>query len=149
MKKKEKAKRPNIAQYLKRYKVWIFLYALLYVIASVGDVFFTILLAKSVELITLASYKKAMINIAFVIVINIVQRFCWYFCSYIYNKKANKIMSELNLDLAKQAFKLNSKTFNDHDTGTFVQRIVDDPARIVDGLEIGRASCRERVSDNV
>jgi len=134
MKKKEKAKRPNIAQYLKRYKVWIFLYALLYVIASVGDVFFTILLAKSVELITLASYKKAMINIAFVIVINIVQRFCWYFCSYIYNKKANKIMSELNLDLAKQAFKLNSKTFNDHDTGTFVQRIVDDPARIVDGL---------------
>lgn len=134
MKKKEKTKRPNIAQYLKRYKVWIFLYALLYVIASVGDVFFTILLAKSVELITLASYKKAMINIAFVIVINIVQRFCWYFCSYIYNKKANKIMSELNLDLAKQAFKLNSKTFNDHDTGTFVQRIVDDPARIVDGL---------------
>ncbi len=134
MKKKEKAKRPNIALYLKRYKVWIFLYALLYVIASVGDVFFTILLAKSVELITLASYKKAMINIAFVIVINIVQRFCWYFCSYIYNKKANKIMSELNLDLAKQAFKLNSKTFNDHDTGTFVQRIVDDPARIVDGL---------------
>ncbi len=134
MKKKEKAKRPNIAQYLKRYRVWIFLYALLYVIASVGDVFFTILLAKSVELITLASYKKAMINIAFVIGINIVQRFCWYFCSYIYNKKANKIMSELNLDLAKQAFKLNSKTFNDHDTGTFVQRIVDDPARIVDGL---------------
>ncbi len=43
-------------------------------------------------------------------------------------------MSDLNLDLAKQAFKLNSKTYNDHDTGTFVQRIVEDPAQIVDNL---------------
>ena len=134
MKKKEKAKRPNICQYLSRYKFWIFLYAFLYVIASVGDVFFTILLAKSVEDITLAKYKHAIINIAIVVGINVVQRICWYFCNVVYNRKANKIMSELNLDLAKQAFKLNSKTFNDHDTGTFVQRIVDDPSRIVDSL---------------
>ncbi len=134
MRKKEKKQRPNIAQYLRRYKLWIFLYAFFYVIASVGDVFFTILLARSVELITVAKYKNAIITVAIVIGINIVQRVCWYLCSYIYYKKANKIMSELNLDLAKQAFKLNSKTFNDHDTGTFVQRIVDDPARIVDSL---------------
>ena len=43
-------------------------------------------------------------------------------------------MSDLNIDLAKQAFKLNSKTYNDHDTGTFVMRIVEDPARIIDSL---------------
>lgn len=134
MKKNQKEKRPNIGQYLKRYKLWIFLYSFFYVIASVGDVFFTILLAKSVELITFTEYRKAMVSIAIVIGINVVQRVCWWFCNYIYNKKANKIMSELNLDLAKQAFKLNSKTFNDHDTGTFVQRVVEDPARIVDSL---------------
>ena len=134
MKKNKGEKRPNIGQYLKRYKGWIFLYAFLYIVASIGDIFFTILLAKSVELITLAKYKKAIINIAIVVGINVVQRVCWYFCNVVYNKKANKIMSELNTDLAKQAFKLNSKTFNDHDTGTFVQRIVDDPARIVDCL---------------
>lgn len=134
MKNTRNANRPNIGQYLKRYKWWILLYTFFYVIASVGDVFFTILLAKSVELITLGNYKHAMINVGIVAGINVVQRLCWYFCNIIYNKKSNKLMSELNLDLAKQAFKLNSKTFNDHDTGTFVQRIVDDPARIVDGL---------------
>jgi len=134
MKKEKKMKRPNIGQYLKKYKFWIFLYVFLYVVASIGGVFFTIFLAKSVEFITESKFKMAIIDIAIVVGINIVQRICWYFCNYVYNKKANKIMSELNLDLAKQAFKLNSKTFNDHDTGTFVQRIVDDPARIVDSL---------------
>lgn len=134
MKKEKRMKRPNIGQYLKKYKFWIFLYVFLYVVASIGGVFFTIFLAKSVEFITESKFKMAIIDIAIVVGINIVQRICWYFCNYVYNKKANKIMSELNLDLAKQAFKLNSKTFNDHDTGTFVQRIVDDPARIVDSL---------------
>lgn len=134
MKKQEKAKRPNIGKYLKKYRLWIFLYTFIYVIASVGDVFFTILLAQSVEQITLGEFRQAMITVAIVIGINVVQRICWYLCNVIYNKKANLIMAELNLDLARQAFKLNSKTYNDHDTGTFVQRIVDDPARTVDNL---------------
>ena len=43
-------------------------------------------------------------------------------------------MADLNLDLAKQAFKLNSKTYNDHDTGTFLQRIINDPERVVSSL---------------
>ena len=132
--KKNKEKRPNIGKYLKKYRFWIFLYTFIYVIASVGDVFFTILLAQSVEQITFGQFRQAMITVAIVIGINIVQRICWYLCNVIYNKKANLIMAELNLDLARQAFKLNSKTYNDHDTGTFVQRIVDDPARIVDSL---------------
>ena len=69
-----------------------------------------------------------------VIGISIFQRIYWYFVNLIYFKYSNRIMSDLNLDLAKQAFKLNSKTYNDHDTGTFVQRIVEDPAQIVDNL---------------
>lgn len=43
-------------------------------------------------------------------------------------------MAELNLDLAKQAFKLNSETYSNHETGTFVQRIVNDPERLVNNL---------------
>ncbi len=43
-------------------------------------------------------------------------------------------MSELNADLSKQAFKLNSRTYTSHDTGTFVQRIVQDPERVVDSF---------------
>ena len=43
-------------------------------------------------------------------------------------------MADLNLDLAKQAFKLNSKTYADHETGKFVQRIVTDPENVVRSL---------------
>ena len=43
-------------------------------------------------------------------------------------------MADLNLDLAKQAFKLNSKTYADHETGKFVQRIVTDPETVVQNL---------------
>ena len=49
--------------------------------------------------------------------------------------RANDILnSETNLDLAKQAFKLNSETYANHETGTFVQRIVTDPERLVNNL---------------
>ena len=64
----------------------------------------------------------------------LIKRLCWYFSGLIYQKYANKIMADLNLDLVKQAFKLNSKTYSDHDTGTFVQRIVSDPERVVNNL---------------
>ena len=137
-------KKPNIGIYLKRYKLWIGLYILLTVIAGVCDIFLTILLARVIVLITPQivsesvtippDFKKALITGAIAVSIHIFQRFCWFCSSWIYFKYSNKIMSELNLDLAKQAFKLNSKTYNDHDTGTFVQRIVEDPARIVDSL---------------
>ena len=102
MRKKEKKQRPNIAQYLRRYKLWIFLYAFFYVIASVGDVFFTILLARSVELITVAKYKNAIITVAIVIGINIVQRVCWYLCSYIYYKKGKTRMNVMGGYLPKK-----------------------------------------------
>ncbi len=142
--KKNVQKKPNIGQYLKKYKLWIGLYILLTILAGVCDIFFTILLARLIVLITPQivsatvtippDFQKALIVGAIAISISVFQRGCWFASSWIYFKYSNKIMSELNLDLAKQAFKLNSKTYNDHDTGTFVQRIVDDPARIIDSL---------------
>ena len=38
----------------------------------------------------------------------LIKRLCWYFSGLIYQKYANKIMADLNLDLAKQAFKLKN-----------------------------------------
>ena len=43
-------------------------------------------------------------------------------------------MSDLNQDLAMQAYKLNSNTFNNHNTGTFVRRIVNDPEQVIMNL---------------
>lgn len=132
---KEKMKKANgIWKYFKKYRNWIIFYTIISLIAAVCDIFMTILLAKAIELITIPNYIKAIYLLCVVIAISVFQRICWYLTSFIYYKYSNKIMTAINTDLAKQAFKLNSKTYNDHDTGTFVQRIVEDPAQIVDSL---------------
>lgn len=132
--KKQKIKTFSISKYMSKYKIWIFLYIMLTIFASACDIFKVLFAAKTIELITLADYKAA-ITLSFITIgVAIFQRLCWYLSNLIYFKYSNKIMSDMNLDLAKQAFRLNSKTYNDHDTGTFVQRIVEDPVQIVDKL---------------
>ncbi len=120
--------------YLKKYKFGISMYILVYIIASTANIFMTILLAKAIEQITLNMFKSAMITLAIVAGLYIVRRLSWYLSGIIYIKYANKIMSDLNVDLAEQVFKLNSKSYIDNDTGTFVQRIVNDPEQIVANL---------------
>ncbi len=131
---KNKEKKLNIGHYLKKYKWGIFFYILTVLIGGVCGIFYTILLANSIELITLGEFMKAVYTLLGVIGIVVVQRVSYYICNQIYYSYSNKIMADLNYDLARQAFKLNSKTYNDHDTGTFVQRIVSDPERIVDNM---------------
>ena len=132
--KSNKSKKPNITIYLKKYKMPIVLYILFSLVATAFEVLMSILLANAIEQITYSLYQDAIKTFLIVVALQLANLICYYLINYIYYKYSNKIMSELNLDLAKQAFKLNSKTFNDHDTGTFVQRIVEDPVRIVDNL---------------
>ena len=133
-KNKEKAKKISLSMYLAKYKFGISLYILVYLIAGAGTVLQTILFAKAIEQITLFLFTDAMITLGIIAGIVIVKRLCWYLSGLIYQKYANKIMADLNLDLAKQAFKLNSKTYADHETGKFVQRIVTDPETVVNNL---------------
>ncbi|MBP3619905.1 MAG: ABC transporter ATP-binding protein [Clostridia bacterium] len=144
---KEKVVKPNLLQYLARYKFGVFLYVFTYVVACVCSIFITIFAANAIEAISgeIPDYLAGIKLGCVVLGLTALQRICYYLCGFFYTKFSTKIMSDLNLDLAKQAFKLNSKTFNDHDTGTFVQRIVSDPERIVDNL----ASCVEIVADIV
>lgn len=127
-------KKPNMGTYLAKYKWWITLYIFLMIIACVGDIFFTIMLANVIVQITISNFSKAILLLLGVVGVSVIQRICWYCSNLIYYKYSNKFMTDLSTDLAKQAFKLNSKTYNDHDTGTFVQRIVEDPAQIIDNL---------------
>lgn len=135
MKKAEKInKKPNIGIYLAKIKWPIASYIFLMILAAVCDVFFAVYIAKVLTFIKDENFGQAIIMMWISVGIMVFQRICWLIVNWIYFKYSNKVMADLNLDLAKQAFKLNSKTYNDHDTGTFVQRIVEDPARIVDAL---------------
>ena len=118
-------------QYFAKYKVAILFYIFVMLVASSSSIAITILSAKGIELITLSMFKKAIIYAFIVLGLSIFQRLLWFIANTLYIVYSNKIMSNLNYDLAKQSFKLNSKTFNDHDTGTFVMRIVNDPEQVV------------------
>ena len=132
--KKEKIKKIGLGQYLYKHKLGISLYILVYIIASACTIFSTLIFAEGIESLTLGDYTKCFIILAIATGLVLVKRGCWYISGLIYEKVANAIMAELNYDLSRQAFKLNSKTYSDHNTGTFVQRLVSDPERIVSNL---------------
>lgn len=137
MENKEKVtnqKEFKIGNYLKNYKTPIFFYILFSLIACGCSVFTTILMAQAIENITLSSYQIATYLLLITLGITLLRRFLNYLLNYIYLKYSTMIMSDLSKDLAKQAFKLNSKTYSDHGTGTFVQRIVSDPSSITNQL---------------
>ncbi len=124
----------TLTQYLAKHKLGILLYILVYLIAGACTIFTTLLFAEGIELLTDANYTKTLIILAIAAGLILLKRSCWYISGIIYQKVANAIMAELNYDLSRQAFKLNSKTYSDHNTGTFVQRLVSDPERVVSNL---------------
>ena len=126
----------GLKKYLKNNKFGISLYILFYIVASACGIFMTIYAAQAIEKLSGAvrQYKSAFTLFFIVLGLLLLQRFCWYGSAMTYAKTASKIMAEMNLDLAKQAFKLDSKTFSNHETGTFVQRIVSDPEKVVDSM---------------
>lgn len=132
--KKQKNKKIGLGQYLAKHKLGIAMYILVYIIASACTIFSTLIFAEGIESLTLGDYTKCFIILGIAIGLLLVKRGCWYVSGFIYEKVANAIMAELNYDLSRQAFKLNSKTYSDHNTGTFVQRLVSDPERIVNNL---------------
>lgn len=121
----------TIKNYLKKYKVGIILYVVLQMLSAGMEVAITLLLAESIEKITLAQYKNGIMFLLIVLGCYVLRRLIYNLTDYVFSKYSNKITSDMNFDLAKQAFKLNSETYANHETGTFVQRIVYDPERLV------------------
>lgn len=129
-----KNKKKSITEYLSKYKFAIFCYVLCVISAGACTFLYTISISYSIECITTTRYKTAVYCLIAVMSFAVLERIITFFSNYFYHKYSNKIMEELNLDLAKQAFKLNSETYNNHNTGEFVQRIVTDPEKIVNSL---------------
>ena len=134
--KKNKKRKISIMSYLSKYKFGVLGYVFFTLIAGACTVLQTIFSAQAISYITDLenNFMLAIYTMLLVGGLIILKRVCWFLTNYLYQKYANKIMADLNLDLAKQAFKLSSKTYSDYDTGTFVQRIVADPERVVDML---------------
>lgn len=136
--KKQKNK-VTLSSYLKECKFGIALYLFCTIIGCACDVFQVIVLGKAIEYITLGItehiyFKSAIYAFLIDLAVVVLRRVCYYANSIIFQKCSAKITSKLNSDLAKQSFKLNSKTYSEHSTGTFLKRIVEDPESITSQL---------------
>ncbi len=124
----------NLSKYFKKHVWGITGYILISLLAAACSVFMALIFARAVEFVTLEDYKKAIIFFFAALLISLVRRLCWFFVNIIYYKVSHSVVADLNQDLATRAFVLNSQTYAEHGTGTFVQRIVNDPAQIVGSL---------------
>lgn len=142
---KKEHKKIGFWKYLSKYKWAAFLYILIYALSCGCGIFIAIFLASIIESISVQEFQKAIYLMFGTLGLYLFRRLCWYLTNVVYCKYSFKIMADLNTDLAMQSFKLTSKSFSDHETGTFVQRIVADPERIVDNL----ASLVDRLTDTI
>lgn len=124
----------GLKKYFGKYWLAVLVYILVTVITGFISILTTILLADAIEFITLGQINESLKIMFWVLVFITIRRLGWISCNYIYNIYSAKIMSNLNADLSMQAFKLDSRTYTSHDTGTFVQRIVQDPERVVENF---------------
>ncbi len=124
----------SIKTYFKKHKFGLFLYFFTCLVFSATFIAITILMADVVQAVASAQFKRAIILLLIVIGVEAFGRVVDICASNIYNRCSSKIMYDMNLDLARQTFKLNSKTYHAHDTGAFVQRVVNDPLLITHSL---------------
>lgn len=130
----KKQKKIGLRTYFSRHKLGIALYIADYTLFAACSIGLTLVLAEMIEAITDVLYSRALMFLGVAIGIVIAQRIFGHLSLIIYQKTSKAIISEMNSDLSQQAFKLNSKTYADHSTGLFTQRIIQDPERILETL---------------
>ena len=124
----------SIFTYFKRHKFIVCLYILINIFAAASTVGITFATAQAVSNLTNTSYRLAITCFLVSFGFSLAQRVFWFISDILYDKYSVIIISEINLDLSKQAFRLNSETYANHDSGTFIQRIVNDPREIIDNM---------------
>lgn len=133
-KKKDESEKFKISKYFKQHKLGIALYIFIELAAGVCGIITTLLFAQVIVNVTEKLFLKSIYLLLLLLAATFIKRLCWFSSSVLYQKISISIMNSLNYDLSIQSFKLNSKTYSDHNTGTFVQRIVHEPEHIVSNL---------------
>ena len=124
----------GLGKYLLKYKISIFLYIIATLVGSLAIAAMAIVASSAIEFLVLNSYRKSIKLFIITVLISVLSTFCWFISSVIYYKTGGKIIADLNYDLSNQSFKLSSKTYSDNSSGTFMDRIVEDPKRVVSSL---------------
>ena len=126
----------KFGKYFLQHKVGLFFYAFIYLITGGIDIFATIKFASMIEMLTIAEYAGAIKILIVLGVCLITQRVLWLVNGLNYCNLYVAITSTMSIDVAKQAFKISSQSYSQHNTASFMQRISNDPRTIFDCIQM-------------
>lgn len=121
---------PYFAKHKGSITLWIILLVVDIAIQTFYGIYGAIILADiSAKLYTLA-IKKFLIMLSVIVFSNIIS----HVRNIIYIKTNNKVVKAMSVDIAMQAFSISDKSYTDHSTSSFTQRIQRDPSTIFNSL---------------
>ncbi len=133
MKEKNQAKaRFNFWPYFKKHKGIIAVFLILLFIDIGIQTFYGIYGALILTDISSGLYLVAINKFIIMLIVIVCSVLMSHVRNCIYFKVSNKITNAMRVDIAKQAFKIADKSYSDHKTSNFTQRISSDPATIFD-----------------
>ena len=120
--------------YLKRHKVAITFYILFLLIGAICAGIFTVIMANCITAISSGEFSNGLNLLVVALIVEILKEGGYWIANILYFKYSNIIWREISVDLTKRSFELSSSVFGENKTGSFTQRILDDPEDIIDKL---------------
>ncbi|MBO5949076.1 ABC transporter ATP-binding protein [bacterium] len=134
--KKNQAKtaRFNFWPYFKSQKLLISIWLSLMIIDIGVQTFIGIFSGYILANISTGLYILAIKQFAIMCIVLICTNIMQFFRGIIYCRVSNKITNDMRIDIANQAFKIADKSYTDHKTSNFTQRISSDPSTIFEKI---------------
>lgn len=119
---------PYFAQHKGMISIWMILMVLDIGIQTFFGIYAGYILADISSSLYILAIKKLIIMTCVIVFSNLLG----HIRSNIYFRVSNKIINAMMIDIAEQAFKISDKTYADHKTSNFIQRIANDPHTVFD-----------------
>ena len=133
MKSKE-SKKFNFWPYFAKYKFVIGLYIFIMLIQIAYDLFFAIFVADIVQNVATENFRWAIQQFIILLLCSWFANILSYTQDFIGYRVSNKVVNAMRVDIACQAFKVSDRSYTDHSTSNFTQRIASDPSTIYSKL---------------
>lgn len=131
---KTKENEIGLGYYLSKEKKTLMLYVFLNILASAFVILSTIFSAQIIVQLTDKLWHEAIVTCLIVIGLCCGKRISWFLGNKVFYSFSARTSTALNHDLSKRAFEISSVAYAEHNTGTFVQRLVYDPQNAIDNL---------------
>ena len=132
VKAKDKTKRFNFWPYFKKHRFVISIWMILMVIDIGIQTFYGIFAGYILANISMSLFDIAIKQLLIMLSVMVVSNFLGHIRSNIYFRVSNRIINAMRVDIAVQAFNIADKSYTDHKTSNFTQRISNDPTTIFD-----------------